>query len=269
MNEVETMQSDAPEGSSPGGRDAQGPLYRQLLQVLKQEILTGVHPVGAQLPTEEALCKRFAVSRHTVREALRQLRADGLVISRRGAGTTVARPGTPPQYVHGVSSIEELVSYAKETRYDVDTTTPVTCDEALAARLGCKRGDQWVRIEGLRYGHDEDVPFCWTEVYVQSRFSGITRVLARRAGPIYAWIEDMYGEQIAEIEQVLKARALPAAVAKALGVEPESPGIEVRRSYKLTSGDVAEIAFNYHPADRFSYTMTLRRGTASPGEPSR
>jgi DNA-binding GntR family transcriptional regulator len=109
-------------------------------------------------------------------------------------------------------------------------------------------------------------PICWTEVYVRSQFAGITRVLARRSGPIYAWIEDMYGEQIAEIEQVLRARSLPEDVASALGVKAESPGIEVRRSYRLASGEIAEIAFNYHPADRFSYSMTLRRGAAGSAE---
>ncbi|HEX7926551.1 MAG TPA: GntR family transcriptional regulator [bacterium] len=254
--------------TTQGGASRQGPLYRQLLQVLKQEILTGVYPVGGQLPTEEALCKRFSVSRHTVREALRQLRADGLVVSRRGAGTTVARPGTPPRYVHGVSSLEELVQYSKETRYDVDTTLPVTADAVLSERLGCKKGERWLRIEGLRYAPPVPAPICWTEVYVRSQFSGITRVLARRQGPIYAWIEDMYGEQIAEIEQVLRARTLPPDICDALGIEHEAPGIEVRRSYKLASGDVAEIAFNFHPADRYTYKMTLRRGPSGPPDAS-
>lgn len=240
--------------------EAQGPLYRRLLHVLKQEIVAGVYPVGSQLPTEEALCQRFSVSRHTVREALRQLRADGLVVSRRGAGTTVARPGSPPRYVHGVNSIEELVVYAKETRYETDSIQHVTCDAKLAERLGCHKGDRWLRIEGLRYAPGEKAPMCWTEVYVRARFAGVARMLARRSGPIYAWIEDMYGEQIVEIEQALRALALPEETATALGVKPGSPGMEVRRSYILTSGEIAEVAFNYHPAHCYTYRMTLRRG---------
>jgi DNA-binding GntR family transcriptional regulator len=244
--------------------EAQGPLYRRLLQLLKQEIIAGVYPVGAQLPTEEALCKRFSVSRHTVREALRQLRADGLVVSRRGAGTTVARPATPPRYVHGIHSIEELVAYAKETRYETDATQHVTCDAALAARLGCRKGERWLRIEGLRYAPGQETPLCWTEVYIRARFSGVAHMLARRSGPIYAWIEDMYGEQITEIEQALRALALPEDIAAALGVTPGAPGMEVRRSYRLTLGEIAEVAFNYHPADCYTYRMTLRRGSPAP-----
>jgi DNA-binding GntR family transcriptional regulator len=239
-----------------------GPLYRQLLQVLKQEIVSGVHPVGAQLPTESALGKRFGVSRHTVREALRQLRADGLVVSRQGAGTTVAKAGAPVRYVHAVGSIEELISYAKETRFDAAATGPVVTDPLLAERLGCGTGEHWLRIEGLRYPQAQGAPICWTEVFVRAEYGGIARVLARRPGPIYAWIEDLYGERIDEIEQVLSARPMPAAAAALLGVEPGSLGVEIRRAYRLTGGKTAEVAFSLHPAERFSYTMTLRRGNA-------
>src|ERR1700736_5102922 len=69
-------------------------LYLQILRSLKDEIVRGVYPVGSQLPTEEELCERFSVSRYTVREALRRLRDDHLVASRRGAGTTVVPPSS-------------------------------------------------------------------------------------------------------------------------------------------------------------------------------
>ena len=55
-----------------------GPLYLQVVRALKDEIVSGVYPVGSQLPTEEELCERFSVSRYTVREALRRLRAGSL-----------------------------------------------------------------------------------------------------------------------------------------------------------------------------------------------
>ena len=57
------------------------------MRALKDEIVSGVLPVGSQLPTEEELCERFSVSRYTVREALRRLREDSLVSSRQGQGT--------------------------------------------------------------------------------------------------------------------------------------------------------------------------------------
>src|SRR5512139_1286813 len=96
-----------------------GPLYRQVVQALQQEIVNGVYPVDSQLPTEDELKQRFKVSRHTIREALRALRDAGLVESRQGFGTTVLRPGAPRPYVHEVASINALIELANATRYEV------------------------------------------------------------------------------------------------------------------------------------------------------
>jgi DNA-binding GntR family transcriptional regulator len=116
-----------------------------------------------------------------------------------------------------------------------------------------------MRIEGLRYAPGQDAPICWTEVYIHSDYTNVLRMIGRRSGPIYAWIEDMHGEHINEIEQVLSARDVPNALSKKLGVKAGSMAIEVRRIYRLDTGKIAEIAFNLHPARRFRYSMTLRR----------
>src|ERR1700761_3132943 len=100
---------------------SEGPLYLQVVRALKDEIVSGVHPVGSLLPTEEELCGRFAVSRYTVREALRRLREDDLITSRQGAGTTVVPPRSSNSYVHEVTSINDLVAFATGVRLAIET----------------------------------------------------------------------------------------------------------------------------------------------------
>ena len=58
-------------------------------------ILEGEYKEGERLPTEHALAERFETSRPTVREALARLRADGIIVTRHGSGTTVARRPDP------------------------------------------------------------------------------------------------------------------------------------------------------------------------------
>jgi GntR family transcriptional regulator len=74
-------------------------LHRQLFLVLREEISRGLFGKTGALPKEEALGERFGVSRVTVRRALADLAAQGLVESRHGRGTfvrgdrvSVARP---------------------------------------------------------------------------------------------------------------------------------------------------------------------------------
>ena len=239
---------------------AEVPLYRKVVQALKKQILSGTYPVGAQLPTEGELCERFKVSRHTVREALRQLRDDGLVASRQGAGTTVTRLSAPQPYVHEIASIDDLVAYASGTQYRADSSAIVVADASLVERLGGSAGQRWLRIEGYRYAAPGDaVPICWTEVFVHATYAGVGLLLGRRPGPIYGWIEDQYGERIAEVEQTLRARSVPEEIAATLQAEPDSTVIEVRRVFRTGSGGTAEVSFNLYPADRFSFSMTLRR----------
>src|SRR5262245_10858400 len=98
---------------------AETPLYRKVVDALRDDIASGRPAVGDRLPTEDALCRRFGVSRHTVREALRTLRDEGLVASKQGAGSTVMRSAAQPLYTYSISSIEELLQYATEARYAV------------------------------------------------------------------------------------------------------------------------------------------------------
>ena len=236
-----------------------GPLYRRVVQTLKQEIVNGVYPVDSQLPTEGALQQRFGVSRHTVREALRELRDAGLVASRQGFGTTVLRPGSPRSYLHEVASIKDLIELANATRYEVRTSEVVVADVALAERLGTRAGSKWLRVEGYRYSPDDRRAVCWTEVHVHGEFAGVARLLGRRSGPIYLLIEDLYGETVAEVEQSIRASEAAQSVAEELAVKAHGPVIEVRRAYRMSSGIVGIVARNLYPIDRFHLSMTLRR----------
>lgn len=238
---------------------AAGPKYRRVVQALRQEIVTGVYPVDSQLPTESELTRRFSVSRHTVREALRELRDAGLVVKRQGFGTTVVRPGAPRPYSHEVASINDLIELANATRYDVRSSEIVVADETLAERLGSEAGSKWLRVEGYRYAADERDAVCWTQVHVHGAFAGVARLLGRRAGPIYLLIEDLYGETVAEVEQSIRARDVPDAIAAMLRIKAHGAVIEVRRSYRMSSGVIGIVAENLYPTDRFHLSMTLRR----------
>jgi GntR family transcriptional regulator len=71
------------------------PLYEQVADALRAEIREGRYTPGDKLPSERELSERFEVSKVTARQAIVQLRAEGLITSRVGAGVFVAVPGPP------------------------------------------------------------------------------------------------------------------------------------------------------------------------------
>lgn len=68
------------------------PLWRQIAEKIERDIQQGVAAPGSALPTVLELAARFAVNRHTVRQALQSLQARGLISVEQGRGTFVRRP---------------------------------------------------------------------------------------------------------------------------------------------------------------------------------
>ena len=246
--------SDTPERLAA----ADQPLYLQLVRKLRAQLLSGRYPPGSRLPSEGELSRQHGMSRHTVREALRRLREDGLVAPRKGAGTVVV--GTQSgQFAHQIGSIEQLLEYAADVPLEVMLSTPVRAGQALARKLGCAVGEEWRLIAGLRHAPGQAAPICWTEVYVRAEIADMPSTVGERLGPIYPWIEQKHGQVIAEIEQVLTIQEIPVLVAERLQVDPGSMGVEVKRTFKLATGKAAQVAINLHSADRFRYSMVLKR----------
>ncbi|MDP6259154.1 MAG: GntR family transcriptional regulator, partial [Rhodospirillales bacterium] len=103
--------------------------YVQLSDTLKKEIAGGQYPVGSRLPTEHQLCKKYNISRHTVREALRRLKELGLVSRRQGSGTVVESVEPTATYVQSIQSLEDIVQHAQEAKLSVITTETVEADQ--------------------------------------------------------------------------------------------------------------------------------------------
>lgn len=143
--------------------DGAGSLPDRIYARVVEAILRGDFAPHNKLPTEEALSAQFGVSRPTVREALARLRSDGIIDSRRGAGSTVIRaPGTPVVAATPVKSLADIERYyafrscvemgaaagAAEFRDADDLEALQQASEALNTAM-----------EGGESGADEDVRF--------------------------------------------------------------------------------------------------------------
>lgn len=92
--------------------DGVGSLPDRIYARVVEAILRGDFAPHNKLPTEGALSAQFGVSRPTVREALARLRSDGIIDSRRGAGSTVIRaPGTPVVVTTPIKNLADIERY--------------------------------------------------------------------------------------------------------------------------------------------------------------
>lgn len=250
--------------AAPAGRlrlpaDGGDSLYLQVANALKEEIVSGVFPVGSLLPTESDLGVRFSVSRNTVREALRRLKEEGLISSRRGAGSTVEPPRSSPAYAQDVHSINDLLARTINTHMDVEHIGMTTIDRELSLRTGLAPGEEWLAVRGIGYSNDSEVPSCWAEYYIHRDFAGVGRLIHRQVGPIVPLIEGLFGERIEEVSQEIAGTLISAQLAGRLKVKANSAALEVRRRFTLADGRIAQVTTSVYPASRYRHSMTIRR----------
>lgn len=168
------------------------PLHRQVTEVLLSQIANGQYVVGDRLPTEEALCKQFGISRVTVRLALKELENDGLLARAPGRGTFLKRA---PTYTKG-DSVRELVGL--EDLIEASRRKPWTLQRTGTMRAPLRAA------RALDLGPDAEAPY---------------HVSVHNDGAELWAIKRFYLSSIADHidETVLEARDFDAALSEKLG----------------------------------------------------
>lgn len=106
--------------------------------VLRNRIVSGELPDGARLPKQDDLLREFRVSRPSLREALRILEAEGLLVVKRGnvGGAVVKAPdASSSAYMFG------LVLQSRQARVE-DLAEAIRNIEPVAAALCARRKDR-------------------------------------------------------------------------------------------------------------------------------
>lgn len=235
--------------------------YRQISTTLIEEIYAGVWPVGAQLPTESELVERFAVSRNTVREALRELQDFGYLSKRRGTRSVVLRAVAENSFVNSVRSVDELLEYANAAHNILLSSETIVMMEDQAQALDCSPRSQWLRLQLLRNREAGGLPFCYSEIFVDPRYGEAARRL-RPGRTVYSTIEEFCGITVSRVTQTIEAASANDNIALRLQVPPGSPILLARNFFYCEKGDLVEIGLAHFASGRYRLRVALDRKRA-------
>jgi DNA-binding GntR family transcriptional regulator len=144
------------------------PLYHQIQHLIRHRIHSGLYPPGTQIPSEHDLCQELAVSRVTLREALRELVRENLLIKVQGKGTFVSsnppKRLTPVRYTGFLEELQERMRKLRVTDVEV-LQTPATAELKAALKLNAATSELTL-IKRLR--HIDNEPFSYTLNYLPS-----------------------------------------------------------------------------------------------------
>jgi GntR family transcriptional repressor for pyruvate dehydrogenase complex len=137
------------------GKPSPNNLAEKVMAHLGAEIRSGRLAPGARLPTEQELTTAMGVSRTVVREAVAALRADGLVVTRRGSGAYVAENPTASPFrivAPQVGRIEDVLD-VMELRLAVEVEAAALAAERASRRQIATVRTAWRSIDrALRGG---------------------------------------------------------------------------------------------------------------------
>jgi GntR family transcriptional regulator len=123
------------------------PMYQQIADDLRAQIVGGAYQPGQQLPSESALRDQWQVSERTIRVAIDQLRAEGLVTSRHGLGHFVRQQPVPRRMSSDIdagSGFHTTVQRQGLRQANVTTVRREPASADVAEWLGIAVGDEVV-----------------------------------------------------------------------------------------------------------------------------
>lgn len=141
------------------------PLYHQVAEIFRQRIADGEWRQGEILPSLEALVEELGVARVTVREAIKLLRNDGLLMPERGRGTIVTASEEIRKPLRVETAFAELLNLYKDDKPEVATIQ----EGAKHLDIEIDRGQLAPSYYNLKRAHTRDgMRYCIISLYLSA-----------------------------------------------------------------------------------------------------
>lgn len=233
-------------------RNSPIPLYHQLSEQLTAAIEGGTLQPGDAFENELSLAERLDLSRPTVRRAIADLVARGLLVRRRGVGTTVAS-----QVIHRRDELTSLYDDMRRRGQEPSTVVrelnPRTVNARAAAELGLAPETRLLFVERLRFaGH---VPTALMHNWLPPQFADITAEQLAN-GSLYAVLRDR-GVRPVIAHQTIGARRPDPSERKLLGLRTGDPLLTMSRRAYDAAGNAVEFGDHCYRFDQYAFDVTV------------
>jgi GntR family transcriptional regulator len=234
------------------------PYYLQLITLIKDKIAKGDWKAGDQLPSEPELCASYGVSRTVVRQALREIELEGLIVRKKGKGTFVAEVKIDESLVQKLTGFyQDMVDRGLRPVTQVLLHEVQPASQKVANYLRLEPGTPVFCIERLRF--IDETPILLVTTYLPyalcPRLAGYD--LSNQS--LYAVLEKEFGLVISHGRRTIEAVAANAREAELLHVAEHDPLLLLESLAHLEDGTPVEYYHAVHRGDRTRFEVELLR----------
>lgn len=236
------------------------PLAAQLRDRIWDTLQEEQYRSGDRLPSEQKLAARFGVSRATIREALKALEEERLILCRHGVGRFVA-PHSSGVLSEAITNLQSVTEMAQDLNIPI-TTQVLSLREELPenyvrTRLDLAPGVAAVVLERTRLAHNEPVIYS-IDIFPRTLVVGELKP-DDFAGSLLSVLEGRWGRGLAYSRAVVSAVSLDAEASLRIGVRERVPWILLEQVNYDSHDRPVLYSKDYHRGDRFHFHVLRRR----------
>tara|TARA_B110000908_G_C10123257_1_gene388620 strand:- start:80 stop:814 length:735 start_codon:yes stop_codon:yes gene_type:complete len=232
------------------------PLYVQIKESLKKDILGGRYAPYQKMPSESDLMKCFGVSRITVRQALRDLHLEGLIFTSQGKGTFASKPKATQDVKYLQGFAEAMAPKGYEATARLISIRELAPSREVKRKLNLEAKENVVEVVRVRYLNRDPVS-------VDSSYfpPEIGRKLFSKdiSGDIFPLLENDLRIELGRADVSLEARPADATIAKLLGTEAGCPIMWVQRLTHDRQGKPVDFEYLAFRGDTYKYQFQIER----------
>jgi DNA-binding GntR family transcriptional regulator len=228
------------------------PLYFQCARQIEAAIERGELQPGQRLDNEVDLADRYGLSRPTMRRAIEELVAKGLLVRKRGVGTQVVH-GQVNRPVELSSLFDDLSKNDQRPSTRVISLETKPADDDVSEALGLAAGAPVLAVERLRFARDE--PLAIMHNWLPPDL-GQLDADALAAHGLYELLRS-FGVNMRIAQQRIGAAAATTAEARLLGVRKGAALLTMQRTTYDDTGRPVELGRHVYRADTYTFEVTL------------
>lgn len=235
-------------------------LVQRIANALREQIVSGQLAAGTRLIPEAQLAVKLHVSRPSLREAIRVLAHEGLLLVKHGVGTFVSKEARVLGPLERMQSMSELIRAAggqpSHRDLSIDLIEPTA---HIASELGIAEGVRVGRVSRVRLM--DDTPFVLANEYIVLGAPPRTfKTLERFAsGSLYEFLRQEFGVFISHSMARISAVAADTHTGKLLNLKKGAPLLVMHELHYEADGRPVLLTINYHNTQVVEFT-TMRSG---------
>lgn len=237
------------------------PLYYQLENLLREKITSGAIQAGEKLPTETQIMEEYDVSRITVRQALKALAKENLILRKQGQGTFIAERQTKARRFskvpHLTGSLDGLIEMGLDAKVKVLEMTLIRAGRREAEILEIEQGAPVHLLKRLRIFDRQ--PFGLVINYLPESVGTKLSRKDMNSGALLQYIESNLGTNLESAHQEVYAKLADPYVAEILKTRVGAPLLTIERTVYTDNKKPIEYVHSVYQSEIYGFSMRFER----------